>query len=131
MSGKYPWGNQAPATRLKGLNRQLEKAETAREKCVDEHKAKLATHDEGLRALRSDIRQVNTVIDKVAADERAEKLKNLLTSLLDSEDPEALEKAMESGSLQTKLKSATKEAVSEAGKAPTPSTKETKAKEKA
>lgn len=128
---KYPWGNQAPAARLKGLETKLAKSEGARDKLIEDHKKKLATHDEGLREIRGDIRQVSNFIEKAEAEARAARLSSLLTGLLDGEDADALDQAMKDGTLQEKLKSATKAAVSEAEGKPKAAPKEEKPKAKA
>lgn len=91
MAEAYPWGAQAPGARQKKIQRELEKVVTARDRYLNEHKAKMAEFDEAEKTLRADLRACEAIIERETRENQSQQLSSVLQKLaaagkLDLED---------------------------------------------
>lgn len=105
MADVYPWGTQAPQTRLAKLNKQLRNSERSREKYLEDMKSKLAVLDENDRATKSEIKQCMSVIEKERSEANAASLSRLMLKVLGNTNAEAIEAAIKDGTLEERLAS--------------------------
>lgn len=103
MADQYPWGSQAPQTRLSKIQSTLKANERAREKFLESHRVRMAQFEEVERQAKADLRQCQNIIDKERGEANAASLSRMVLRLMGTASPDQIETALKDGSLEQKL----------------------------
>lgn len=105
MADKYPWGNQAPATMLTRLEKQLEGRAQEKVKLIEAHQTRLASIEAEERTIAADIRKVKAFLEKERREQSQGQAMRLFEKVLASNPKLDIEAAVADGSLERLLES--------------------------
>lgn len=105
MADKYPWGNQAPATMLNRLEKQMEGRAQEKAKLIETHQARLASIELEERSIAADIRKVKAFVEKERREQSQGQAMKLFEKVLATNPKLDIEAAVADGSLERLLES--------------------------